>query len=190
MERQDHKTHSLIMAGLGGRGVLSAGRILAEAALSDYPHILWLPTLTTAMRGEPCECSIILSDRPIPSINVWMPDVLVIIDSSRLKAFEHRVKPGGLIITEQAGIQEKVQRSDVKVLEVPALGMAVGMGDPMVANLILLGTYIGITKVVSPDAIEANLAKRFGGREMVMTSNRDAFRRGVSLVEKRKAEEG
>ncbi|MDP6560919.1 MAG: hypothetical protein QF619_12515, partial [Candidatus Binatia bacterium] len=54
-------THHVIFAGIGGRGVLSAGRILSEAAVDYYPHILWLPTLTTAMRGEPCECTLVLS---------------------------------------------------------------------------------------------------------------------------------
>lgn len=183
MEIKESRTHSLIVTGIGGRGVLSAGRILAEAAVTQYPHILWLPTLTTAMRGDPCECYIVLSDKPIASINVWMPDDLVAVDSSRLKTFEQRVKSGGLIITEQAGANQKVQRTDVKVLEVPALQMAVDMGDPMVANLILLGNYVGLTKIVSPKAIEANLTKKFSGREMVLTANKQAFRVGLGLAE-------
>lgn len=183
MHQEDKRTHNVIMAGIGGRGVLSAGRMLAEAAVSYYSHIVWLPTLTTAMRGEACECYIILSDQPIASINIWMPENLVIIDSSRLKAFEHRVRPGGLLITEKAGIKEKVQRNDVKVLEVPALAMALEMGDPMVANLILLGNYIGLTKVVPPESVENMLAKKFAGREMVVTANREAFWKGVKLAE-------
>ncbi len=183
MENNGKRTHSVIMAGIGGRGVLSAGRMLAEAAVAYYPHILWLPTLTTAMRGDSCECYIVLSDQPIASVNVWSPENLVIIDAARLKAFENRVKTGGLILTETVGSKERVQRTDVKVVELPALEMAVEMGDPMVANLIMLGNYIGLTKVVPPEAIESMLAKKFAGREMVVTANKEAFWKGVNLAE-------
>ncbi|MBI2877921.1 MAG: 2-oxoacid:acceptor oxidoreductase family protein [Candidatus Tectomicrobia bacterium] len=174
--------HSVIFAGIGGRGVLAAGRILAEAAVADYPHVIWLPTLTTAMRGEPCECTLVLSPQRIASVNVWRPDALVILDPSRLKVFEGRVRPGGLIITETAGLEEKERRADVQWIKVPALEMAIQMGNPMMANLILLGIYVGKMGVVPPEAVEAKLEKKFGGREMVSATNREAFRQGIELA--------
>lgn len=181
-ETRSAGAHSVILAGIGGRGVLSAGRILAEAAVDDYPHILWLPTLTTAMRGEPCECTLVLSPHPIASVNVWRPDVLVVIDSSRMKVFEQRIRPGGLIITEVAGLEGEARRTDVQWIEIPALEMAIEMGNPMMANLILLGVYVWKTGVVSSEAVVANLEKKFGGREMVSVANREAFLRGIELA--------
>ena len=162
--------------------MLAAGRILAEAAVDDYSHILWLPTLTTAMRGEPVECTLVLSLHPIASVNVWRPDALVVIDSSRMKSFEERIRPGGVIITEVAGLEGYIRRTDVEWIEIPALEMAIEMGNPMMANLILLGVYVEKSGVVSLDAVEAKLEKKFGGREMVSVANRGAFRRGIELA--------
>ena len=45
-------THNVIMAGIGGRGVMVAALALAQSALEQYPHVVWLPSMTTAQRGD------------------------------------------------------------------------------------------------------------------------------------------
>ena len=57
----------VIMTGIGGRGVLLIGQILAGAALPVYQHVSWLPSYAAAMRGGPCECTVIFSNDRIRS---------------------------------------------------------------------------------------------------------------------------
>lgn len=176
------ETHDVIMAGIGGRGVLVVARLLAEAAMTQYEHVTWLPSMTTAMRGGPCEATVVLSHQPVASPMVWRPQAAVVMEASQLGSFESRVKPGGLIVTERAGLADGNQRKDVRFLKLPAISVAVGLGDSQAANFVLLGAYVEVTKILSPEVVEGYMEKKFGGREKVISINRQAFREGMKLA--------
>jgi len=172
----------VIMAGTGGMGVLVAARTLAEAGGEKYPYVTWMPSLTAAPRGQPCEATVVLSNEFVSSPLVWRPQALVMMEAAQLKLFSSRLLPQGIIITEKAGLEE-VGRQDVRVVAVPALETALSMGgDTMAANLVLLGAYIQATQVVPPQAAERLLEKRFAGREQVLSKNLRAFREGIKIA--------
>jgi 2-oxoglutarate ferredoxin oxidoreductase subunit gamma len=171
------------MAGIGGRGVMVAALTLARAALKRYKHAVWLPSMTTAMRGGPCEATVVFSDSPIASPLVWQPQAVVVMEASQLAQFLPRVAPGGTIVTEKEGLKNGVERQDVRVLELPALARAVDItGDSQVSNLILLGAYIQATEVLPVELIEQELKERFGGRGDVLSRNTAAFEEGLKLA--------
>ena len=64
MEMADSR-FEVIMAGIGGQGVLTAGQLLAEAAMADYRHVTWLPSYRAAVRGGASECTVIFSREEI-----------------------------------------------------------------------------------------------------------------------------
>jgi len=175
-------THNVVMAGIGGRGVMVAALTLAQAALEEYPHVVWLPSMTTAQRGGPCEATVAFSHQPIASPLVWRPQALVVMEASQLKPFLHRVKPGGWVITESAGLNPEGGREDVHLIAVPALQLSVDItGNTQAANLVLLGAYLQATQVLPAALIEGQLAKRFAGNEKVQAQNIQAFREGLKL---------
>ena len=176
------KRFEVIMAGVGGRGVLMAGELLARAALSVYPYASWLPSYTAAMRGGPCECTVILSEEEIASPIVSKVASVVVMEPTQLKSFLGRLKPGGLLIVEISGLEEKVDRDDVTVLKVPALAIADRVGNPQAANLVLLAAYIEATKAIPLGLVEAELEKRLGANEKVKAINRAALREGTKLA--------
>jgi len=113
---------NVIMAGIGGRGVMVAALCVARAAMKSYRYVTWLPSMTTAQRGGACEATVVFSDSPIASPIVWRPQAVVIMEASQLNPFIPRILPGGLIVTEDAGLEIKVGREDIKVLKIPAIG--------------------------------------------------------------------
>jgi len=176
--------HEVIMAGVGGKGVLLSGDILAESAMPQYRNIVWFPSYASAMRGGSCECTVVLSDDSIASPILPTADTIVVLATSELKTFEKRVKPGGtLIIESTGGLPQKVERKDIKVIEIPGVEKAVAAGDIRSANLVLLGAYIGATGAVSPELIEKELDKRFGSSKKGLEINKKAFREGIKLVQ-------
>ena len=62
MNQETPTKTELIIAGLGGMGVLSAGNILATAALKKYKYASWLPGYGSEKRGGLCECTMVISD--------------------------------------------------------------------------------------------------------------------------------
>ena len=82
-------------------------------------------------------------------------------------------------------------RDDVRVLEIPSLEIAASMGNPLVANMVILGAYVQMTGVLPPELIERQLEARFGivetgvrasAKEALLSQNVDAFRRGLDLA--------
>lgn len=179
--------HDVIMTGVGGRGVLTAGLLLAQAALVKYKHILWFPSYQAAMRGGPCECSVILSDEQVYSPVLSKTQSLIVIDTSQFRDFVSRVLPGGVIITETEGLNTNSVPSNIKVYKVPAMSLAVQQGDIQGSNFILLGAYLEATGVLPLSLVEEELQKRFGSKKKVLEANINALRQGTKYIKNQKS---
>lgn len=171
--------YELLIAGTGGQGVLSLGLIVSSAALGTFRNVLWYPSYDTRQRGGHAETTAILSDEKILSPVLDQAQVLIVMEPAQAAKFQERVLPGGIAIVEK-GIS--LQRSDVRILELPAREVALRLGTMLASNQVYLGAYVQVTKVLAPELIEAELERRYGGREKVLTINKNAFREGMRLA--------
>lgn len=170
------------MAGVGGKGVLTAGLLMAQAGMSVYPHVLWFPSYQSAKRGGPCECSVILSMEEIASPVLSQSETLFIMDKSQLKPFIGRLCKGGLLIIDSTGFNEEISRDDIQIVKVPAIEIAVGMQNLQSSNLILLGAYLGLKQVIPVSKVEEQLKNQFSGKEQQLTANIEALHRGTQIA--------
>ncbi|MFH1623884.1 MAG: 2-oxoacid:acceptor oxidoreductase family protein [Pseudomonadota bacterium] len=182
MEGKTPKRHDIIIAGIGGTGSMIIGQILASAAVSQYNHVMWNPSMTTARRGAPADCTVIISDDEVASPLLYRAQTVIMTESSRLKAFEDRVLPGGLIIMEASGKTENVERDDIKVLEIPGVETAARLGNALARNMVLLGTYIENVKPLSTELIEGEINRRFQNNNNLLELNINAFREGIKIA--------
>ena len=53
----------IIIAGFGGQGVLSMGKILAYSGVMQGLEVSWMPSYGPEMRGGTANVTVILSDR-------------------------------------------------------------------------------------------------------------------------------
>jgi len=169
----------VMFSGVGGGGVLLAGECTARAALQAYEHVVWFPNYSAAVRGGACECFVIFSDDEIASPVLSQVQSVVILDPAQLKASEERVRPGGVLIIESTGLKDRTARKDITVITVPAQEQARAMGNPRGANFIILGKYIGVSKLLDPALVEKDLESRFGNNAEVLAANLKAFRMGL-----------
>jgi 2-oxoglutarate ferredoxin oxidoreductase subunit gamma len=181
MEKRSISRDDVVMAGLGGMGVLAAGKILALGALKKYRHVLWFPSYSTEKRGGLCECTIIFSDNEIPSPIIDQSQTVILLTGSQLKNFEPRVLPGGMILVDIAGLDEdERERKDYKLLQIPGMEFAISIGE-LHNNLILLGAYIGLTDKVPAQFIEEAMEEMLGAAKDIKERNLKAFRQGIEL---------
>lgn len=178
------KYFEVTMSGLGGKGVLTLGRILAEAGTDIFGHVSYFPNYSPAMRGGESECTVIFSDSPIPSPLIFNPAHAIVMDPASFTMFEMRLKPGGILFCDDSIISAKGERGDIEVFHVPASKEAVELGDLQVANMVLLGAYIGKVESVPLGMLERALTKRFKGsrRESLLDLNKQAVRKGNELA--------
>jgi len=181
MEQAKMSRGEVIMAGIGGMGVLVAGQVLSEAVFQRYEHVSYSPSYGFAKRGGLCQCTVIFSNEKISSPLLDQAQVVMLLDSSQLRTLEPRVRPGGLMIAEKAGLSAERGREDYKLYALPGMEIAISMGSSVINNLILLGAYVAITGSVSQELIEGVLRSRYEDNKEVLARNLDAFRRGIAL---------
>ncbi len=174
----------LMVAGLGGQGALFIGRLLAEAALSKYKNVNFFPNYGPAMRLGPSECTVTISDAEITSPVTMTPKAAIIMGAASLASFEARMAPGSMMILDSSLLRTKSKKRDVKVFYMPATETATKLGNMAVANLVLLGAYLEVSKVVPLEIVEATLERRMAGsrREDMLSLNKAALREGAKLM--------
>ncbi len=155
---------SMILAGFGGQGILSAGKIIATAALMDGLEVSWYPSYGPEMRGGTANCMVVISEDAIGSPVVNEADVLIALSAPSLDKFAQTVKPGGLIIIDSSLVDPEIGRSDVRLLPIPASGIGSEMGHMAFASIILLGCLARQTQSFSretfQEALMSTLPKR------------------------------
>ena len=148
---------SIILAGFGGQGILSAGRIVASAALIENREVSWFPSYGPEMRGGTANCGVVISDEPIGSPVINDTDVLIALNNPSLDKFARNVRPGGLIIVDSALVYAIPARQDVRFVPIPASTIATEMGNITFATIILLGSLARATGCIRRDSFEAAL---------------------------------
>jgi len=149
--------HELIVAGFGGQGVQTLGQILAEAALLEGREVVWTPAYGPEMRGGPSFCTVILSDRAIGSPVVATADTAIIMDQPSVAKYQQRLRTTGRIIYNSTLVKPELLRSDIPSFAVPASELAEELGMAQVTNMVILGAFIYLTKLVAPESILAAL---------------------------------
>jgi len=174
----------LIIAGFGGQGVMSMGQLLTYAGMIEDKHVAYIPSYGPEMRGGTANCSVTISDREISSPIFTEPTSVIIMNQPSLRKFEPAVKPGGLLIANSSMVNVTSQRLDIKVVEIAGNEYANKLGNAKVANIIILGAYIELTKVVSVDAIIESLKKVLPERRhSLIPMNRQALEMGAEAIQ-------
>ena len=173
-----------IFAGFGGQGVLLMGQLLAAAGMMEGKNTSWIPSYGPEMRGGTANCSVMLSDQEIDSPLVTRPTSLIVMNRPSLEKFEDKVVPGGSIFVNSSMIDLKVQRTDVNAYYVPCNEIATELGNNKVANMIMLGAYIGKSKCVDIESVLEALLEKLGERKAkLIPLNREALKRGASCID-------
>ena len=118
-------TEELIIAGFGGQGVLSMGKILAYSGIMEDKEVTWFPSYGPEMRGGTANVTVILSDTRISSPIVKHFDTAIILNQQSMDKFENSVKTGGTLLYDPNGVIHPPTRTDINIFKVDATKTAV-----------------------------------------------------------------
>src|SRR5450830_781958 len=174
---------SIIIAGFGGQGILSAGKMAAEAALIEGHEVSWFPSYGPEMRGGTANCSVVISDDIIGSPVINDADVLIALNQPSLEKFEEQLKPGGIIIIDSSLIKVVPQRTDIRFIPIASSEIANELGNMAYATIVLLGCLSAATGCFKRESFEAALREVLPERRYHMIpSNLEAFDKGASFA--------
>lgn len=176
---------TLIIAGFGGQGVLSMGKILAYAGVLQDFEVTWMPSYGPEMRGGTANVTVILSDRRISSPIAHEFDTAIILNQQSMDKFEPLVKSGGTLIYDINGITRHPQRTDISVYTINAAEECAKMGNARLFNTMILGGYLNVRPVVSMENVMNGLKKSLPERAWkTLPQNEEAIRHGGDIIAK------
>ncbi len=176
-------TEEIIIAGFGGQGVLSMGKILAYSGVMQDLEVTWMPSYGPEMRGGTANVTVILSDQKISSPILHEFDVAIILNQQSMDKFESQVKPGGLLLYDGNGISNHPTRTDISIFRVDATEEAARLRSAKTFNMIVLGAYLKVRPVVKMENVLKGLKKSLPERHHhLIPMNEDAINRGMEIV--------
>lgn len=174
---------TFICAGFGGQGVMLIGQLLAYAANEKNYHTLWYPSYGPETRGGTANCTVTISEQPVNSPVVAQADSIIVMNGPSLDKFEDRVRAGGKIFINSSLVERKIRRTDIEAYYIPANDIAVELGNPRIANMVMLGAVIEKTKLFEKDIILKLLKKSFGeSKAHLIPVNEKALDAGRELI--------
>lgn len=176
-------TEEIIIAGFGGQGVLSMGKILAYSGIMQDMEVSWMPSYGPEMRGGTANVTVILSEERISSPILTKFDTAIILNQQSLDKFESAVKPGGVLIYDNNGITRHPVRKDIQIFVVEATDEASKMSSAKTFNMIVLGAYLKVNPIVEMENVIKGLKKSLPSRHHhLIHINEEAINKGKEVV--------
>ncbi|NQT19662.1 MAG: 2-oxoacid:acceptor oxidoreductase family protein [Planctomycetes bacterium] len=173
----------VIMAGFGGQGLLFMGKLVAQIMMDQGKHVTYFPSYGAEVRGGTANCHVIISEDEIYSPVIEAASTLVIMNGPSYVRFAPRLEPDGLLLLNTSIATEYEPIDSGTIIEIPATEEANTLGDPRVANMVMMGAYAEARNFVSIDVVLDQLAKVLAVKKPEMlTVNRAAINRGREIL--------
>lgn len=180
----------IILAGVGGQGVLSLGSIIATAALDEHLFVKQSEVHGMAQRGGAVTAHLRLSSEPIDSDLVPLGIASLILSLEPLESLRYLeyLSPGGTVVTAVEPMHMGNYPADRDVLYairalphavlVDAAKIAKQVGLTQATNIVMAGAAAALLPV-KPETIEQGIRRRFERKgAKVVEQNLAAFRAG------------
>lgn len=173
----------IIIAGFGGQGVLSMGKILAYSGVMQGLEVSWMPSYGPEMRGGTANVTVILSDRPISSPITHEFDTAIILNQQSMDKFESAVRSGGILIYDPNGISRYPERKDITIYAIDATAESARRGNMRVFNTMILGGYLKVRSMVKLENVIKGISKSLPSRlHKLIAANEEALHHGMDII--------
>ncbi|MBQ0124257.1 MAG: indolepyruvate oxidoreductase subunit beta [Bacteroidales bacterium] len=183
----------IILAGVGGQGILSIATIIGEAATSAGVNLKQAEVHGMSQRGGDVQSNLRLSNEPIWSdlIPTGQADMILAMEPMEALRYVPFLSRTGWIVTSSASFvnipnyphrQELLKELDSypNVLKLDIEDIAAKAGSPKSANMVLLGMAAPLLKILSPEELRLAVARVFASKgDAVVENNLKAFDAGM-----------
>ncbi|MCK4360090.1 MAG: 2-oxoacid:acceptor oxidoreductase family protein [Candidatus Cloacimonetes bacterium] len=178
------KTVDIRFAGYGGQGIIRSGIIVGRAAsIYDDKFSTMNQAFGPEARGGACSSQLLVSKSKILYPYITESDILVCMAQEAYEKFEPELKEGGLLLYDTDLVKLKKKRGKFKLHPIPATRFAEEFGHRIIANVVMLGFFTAITKVISKQSMEKTIPESVPSRFIEL--NLKAFVKGYEYGRKK-----
>lgn len=169
-------------SGFGGQGIIRLGLITGKAiALFDNKFATMTQSIGPEARGSACSSQVVVSEERVLYPYITRPEILVAMSQEAYEKYEKELKDGGKLISDTDLVKLRQATRGIKIYSIPSTRFAEELGNRIFTNLVMLGFFTVITKVVTPEAIKKALPGLVPSRSLDI--NIKAFETGYSYGE-------
>jgi 2-oxoglutarate ferredoxin oxidoreductase subunit gamma len=154
-------TERSFMAGFGGQGIISLGQLWVYCGMKEGLEVTFFPFYGAEKRGGIARASVIVSSSEIASPLVTSPDSCVVMNEDSLPICESMARKGAIMLINSSLVRSRPERSDLRVIEVPCVELAEGIGEAKIANVVMMGALSAATGALKLDHLEEVLKSFF-----------------------------
>lgn len=169
-------------SGFGGQGIIRCGLITGKAiSLYDNKHATMTQSFGPEARGSACSSQVVVSPDRVLYPYITKPEILVSMSQEAYEKYEPELRDNGILIIDTDLVKPKAVRGKVQMYTIPSTRFAEELGNRIIANLVMLGFFTAVTKIVSPEAMKKALPGLVPGRFLDL--NIKAFDKGYNFGE-------
>jgi len=170
----------LLLSGIGGQGVITAGETLCDAAIKAGYNVTFVPFYGQEKRGGRTMCNIVISDG-MESPIISEANVMLIMDERSLQDYQEIIAPDGTMIINSSMVDTEPSSKCAALKKVPFNEIAQELGNPKTANVVALGYIAKLLPMIPYDGIAAEVEKSFAKKPKLIPINLEALRKGYDL---------
>ena len=173
------------VAGFGGQGVILAAMIIGKAAsIFEDGFATLTQSFGPEARGSACSAQVILSKEPILYPYITQPDILIAMSQDSCVKFAPEMKPTGSLLVEEDLVRISNLPAGVKLAGVPATRLAEEIGRRLVLNIVMVGFFGAVTRLITPEALRKAVADSVppGTEDMNLRAFDRGFEHGLSQL--------
>ena len=166
------------IAGAGGQGVVTAGRILAEAAILSGNEATHSQVYGPQSRGGASRSDVVIATERIGFPLADRIDLLVVLSAEAYARYQPELGADGTLIVDTRCAPESLNGHGARF---PVVDTARAVsGGQLVTGVVALGVLQAHTGVVDADALQAAVAARVPAQHRNM--NLDALAQGMRIA--------
>lgn len=178
------KRRNIRISGFGGQGVILSGFLMGQAAsLFDGRNAVFTQSYGPEARGGSCSSCVVIDEEEIGYPLVRAADYLIVLSKEGYVKYGGTVTPDGLTFFDSDLVGEVVPSDEGRNFGIPATRLAEELGKKVVANVIMLGFFLGITGLLSKEAIIESI--RTSVKKDFVEINLKALERGYAYGRER-----
>ena len=169
----------LIIAGVGGQGILFITRLLAETAIARGLAVLTSETHGMAQRGGIVVSHLKVGEFSSPLVRPGRADGLLALKAETVALHRHFLTAGGWIVANATSLA--IVEAEHPVATVDADPVALHLGNPQAVNLIVLGRALAEEGRLfcTAEEVEATIRRKLAGKPLLLDGALAAFKAGL-----------
>ena len=176
------KVEKVTVAGFGGQGVMMIGQMLAYAGNDSGYNSLWYPSYGPETRGGTANCAVTISEANINSPVFSKADSLIILNLPSMDKFINKIKPNGNLFYNSSLIHNYQIPEGIHAYPIPINEIAIELGNSKIANMVMMGAYLEVTKLFDNEIIFQVLENILKDKKDLVNINIEAINYGRRFI--------